>query len=116
LWNRDNDRGTGGWWPAWEDDLSDLVATFLRLDLAGHRVVINREVQVVRPNLSGQRLDITVQANPRPGFHAQQPVTVTAECKRCWNRGLDTDLEQQLVNRYLTKPGPHAGIFLVGFF
>jgi hypothetical protein len=116
LWNREDEAGTSGWWPVWEVDFSDLVATFLRLDLAGHQVVINREVQVVRPNLSGQRLDIIVEANPRPGIHGQEPVAVILECKGCWNSGLGTDLEQQLVDRYLTKPRYDAGIFLVGFF
>ena len=36
-----------GWWPAWEEDLSDLVATFLQHDLKSRQVIVNREVQIV---------------------------------------------------------------------
>ncbi|MEU6323408.1 hypothetical protein [Streptomyces sp. NPDC047009] len=37
------------------------------------------------------------------------------ECKGCWNPGLPTALADQLVARYLRRPGT-AGIFLVSFF
>ena len=35
-----------GWWPTWEDTLSNLVCAFLREHLAGHKLVINREVEI----------------------------------------------------------------------
>jgi hypothetical protein len=55
LWNRDRSRFEANTrcWPCWEDDLSDAVASFLRRDIGGHRVVVNREVQVRRTGLPG---------------------------------------------------------------
>jgi hypothetical protein len=116
LWNRAQDTGSGGWWPAWEQDLSDMAATFLHYDLEARRVIINREVQVVRPALDGQRTDIHVQAWPlRPGPHPDH-LTVIIECKGCWHERLTTDLATQLAGRYLARPGRHAGIYLAGYF
>jgi hypothetical protein len=116
LWNRAQDSGSGGWWPAWEQDLSDMAATFLHYDLEARRVIVNREVQVVRPTLDGQRTDIHVQAYPlRPCLHPD-PLTVIIECKGCWHDHLTTDLASQLVGKYLARPGRHAGIYLAGYF
>jgi hypothetical protein len=117
LWNKQEfDATDGGWWPAWEEDLGDLVATFLQHDLKSRQVIVNREVQIVRPGLSGQRTDIHVQANPStPGTDAE-PLTVIIECKGCWNSSLATALSNQLVDQYLSQPGRNAGIYLVGYF
>lgn len=116
LWNRAQDKAPDGWWPAWEQDLSDMAATFLHYDLAARHVIVNREVQVVRPTLDGQRTDIHVQAHPlRPGPD-QDPLTVIIECKGCWNKHLTADLASQLVGKYLARPGRGAGIYLAGYF
>jgi hypothetical protein len=116
LWNRARDNGSGGWWPAWEQDLSDMAATFLHYDLEARHVIVNREVQVVRPTLDGRRTDIHVQAYPlRQGPHPD-PLTVILECKGCWNKNLTTDLASQLVGKYLARPGRRAGIYLAGYF
>jgi hypothetical protein len=117
LWHKEEfDATNGGWWPAWEEDLSDLVATFLQHDLASRQVIVNREVQIVRPGLTGQRTDIHVQANPSaPGTDAE-PLTVIIECKGCWNSSLATALSTQLVDQYLSQPGRNAGIYLIGYF
>jgi hypothetical protein len=116
LWNRQDDEASTGWWPSWEDDLSDLVAGFLKLDLKGQRVVINREVQVVRPRLSGQRTDIHIQAHPLHRPPDTDPITVVIECKGCWNRGVLTAIEAQLVGQYLSRNPRWAGVYLVGYF
>lgn len=113
LWNRSSQKGEDGWWPSWEEDLSDLVAAFLRLDIE-HGVIINREVEFRRPTLNGQRLDIIVEAttdDPSAG-----PARVIIECKGCWNKYVGTDMKNQLVRRYLQDPGRPCGIYLVGFF
>ena len=43
LWNREEEEAKAGWWPAWEDTLSNLVCAFLREHLAGHKLVINAD-------------------------------------------------------------------------
>ncbi|CAL9299198.1 hypothetical protein [Streptomyces sp. SudanB25_2051] len=115
LWNRDrpgvnHDR----WWPCWEEDFSDIVAAFLLQDIGGHRVVINREVQLRRPGLPGLRTDIQIEAPGAPGG-GEDPIKVVIECKGCWNSSLPTALADQLVTDYLHTPRT-AGIFLVGYF
>ena len=116
LWHKSKADTSSGWWPVWEEDLSDLVATFLQHDLAERQVIVNREVQILRPRLNGQRTDIHVQATPPRTDPDPEPLTVIIECKGCWNDGLDTDLSGQLVAKYLAKPGRNAGIYLVGYF
>ncbi|WP_046494577.1 NACHT domain-containing protein [Streptomyces odonnellii] len=115
LWNRSHaDIAKAEWWPCWEDDLSDILAIFLLQDIGGERVVVNREVQLDRPGLSGRRTDIQIEAFAPPGS-GHDPVKVVIECKGCWNRTLPTALEQQLVDRYLNTPHT-AGILLTGYF
>lgn len=116
LWNRADFEATSGWWPAWEEDLSDLVATFLQHDLAARQVIVNREVQILRPRLSGHRTDIHVQASPPGAAPGQGTLTVIIECKGCWNKDLATGLGNQLVGKYLAIPGRSAGIYLIGYF
>ena len=66
MWNRIDEKATGGWWPTWEDNLSNLVCAFLREHLAEQKPVINREVEIQPRNLDGGRTDIHVQAtDPR---------------------------------------------------
>jgi hypothetical protein len=115
LWHKSNSDGTKGWWPIWEEDLSDFAATFLQNDLAERQVIVNREVQILRPGLDGQRTDIHVQA-PSRTEPDPSPLTVIIECKGCWNKDLDTALSTQLVAKYLSMPGSNAGIYLVGYF
>jgi len=74
--------------------------------------MVNREVQILRLGLDGQRTDIHVQANPARREPNPRPLTVIIECKGCWNKDLDTAPSTQLV----AKPGSNAGIYLVGYF
>ena len=133
LWNQDkipdceqpqNPPATAGskskkpsrWRPKIEADLSDFTATFLRYDLAGHKVVVNREVEVSRPGLNGGRTDITIQALADKRAARPELLTVIIEAKGCWNDELDTALLDQLVAKYLSLPGARAGIYLIGYF
>lgn len=116
LWNRKDFEATSGWWPAWEEDLSDLIATFLKYDLTARQVIVNREVQILRPGLNGHRTDIHVQATPPGTPPGPGTLTVIIECKGCWNKDLANGLARQLVSKYLTTPGRNAGIYLVGYF
>jgi hypothetical protein len=115
LWHKNQAGAASGWWPIWEEDLSDLVATFLQHDLAARQVIVNREVQILRAGLNGQRTDIHVQASLRTEPDPE-PLTVIIECKGCWNDDLGTALSAQLIARYLSMPGRNAGIYLVGYF
>ncbi|MBF9073909.1 hypothetical protein [Streptacidiphilus fuscans] len=115
LWNRDKDKvSQSDWWPCWEEDFSDIVASFLQHDIGGDRVIINREVQVRRPGLPGLRTDIQIEAQARSGS-ADEPIKVVIECKGCWNDELKTALADQLVAEYLQTPRT-AGVFLTAYF
>jgi hypothetical protein len=115
LWNRDRDKFEKDTkcWPCWEDDLCDAVTAFLRRDIGGHRVVINREVEVRRTGLPGLRTDIQIEAPASTSTH-HGTIRVIIECKGCWNRELPTAAEKQLA-AYLTDPHT-AGLLLVGYF
>lgn len=115
LWNRERvGVNHSEWWPCWEEDFSDIVATFLLQDIGGDRVVINREVQVRRPGFPGLRTDIQIEA-PAPLGTGGDPIKVVIECKGCWNDSLDSALSKQLVSGYLQAPRT-AGIFLTSYF
>ena len=114
LWNREEEEAKEGWWPAWEDTLSNLVAAFLREHLAGHKLVINREVEIWPARIDGSRTDVHVQAaDPRDS--AAEPLTVVIEVKGCWNSEIKTGVTGQLLPYLKPRPG-WAGIFLVGYF
>ncbi|WP_328674917.1 hypothetical protein [Streptomyces sp. NBC_00343] len=115
LWNRDRDRFDAHTqcWPCWEDDLSDAVASFLRRDIGGHRVVVNREVQVRRTGLPGLRTDLQIEATASPGTR-QHTIRVVVEAKGCWNPELPDTAQTQL-RAYLSEPHT-AGLLLVGYF
>jgi hypothetical protein len=114
MWNRGDEKAPGGWWPAWEDSLSNLVCAFLREHMAGRKPVINREVEIQPGGLDGGRTDILVQATD-PRDAASQPLTVIIEVKGCWNREISTSIGQQLAPYLQPRPG-WAGIFLTGYF
>ncbi|SCE06926.1 hypothetical protein GA0115244_11661 [Streptomyces sp. DvalAA-19] len=115
LWNRES-YGVNhtDWWPCWEEDFSDIVATFLLQDIGGHRVVINREVQVLRPGFPGLRTDIQVELPARQGT-GDDPIKLVIECKGCWNPSLNSALADQLVAGYLQTPRT-VGVLLTGYF
>ena len=103
------------WKPKREQDFNDFVATFLRYDLEDRRVVVNREVEITRTGLPGDRTDIQVHAHLPEGA-GPETLTVIVESKGCWNSQLDTELYSQLVDRYLRRQGLRAGIYLIGYF
>jgi hypothetical protein len=114
MWNREDEQAQDGWWPTWEDNLSNLLCAFLREHLAGQKPVINREVEIQPSRLDGGRTDVLIQAaDPRDA--APQPLTVIIEVKGCWNPEISTGIGQQLAPYLQPRPG-WAGIFLVGYF
>ncbi|MFI9616791.1 NACHT domain-containing protein [Streptomyces sp. NPDC052023] len=115
LWNRNQSRFNSSTqcWPCWEDDLSDTAASFLRRDIGGHRIVVNREVQVRRDGLPGLRTDVQIEAPAPPGT-GEHTLRVVIEAKGCWNPELPTTARTQL-RAYLSEPDT-AGLLLVGYF
>lgn len=118
LWNdlgrRDNVRH---YTPKSENELSDWLARFMRRDLAGRRIVVNREVEISRPAGAalGERTDIHVTAvssDPERPSH----IRAIVEVKGCWHRELRTALETQLVARYLRGTDNRYGFYVAGWF
>jgi len=113
LWNTSKKKNT----PKDEESLSDFIALHLRRDLRGHGVVVNREVQIRRGEgtAPGERTDIhvtaTCQANDR--FPV---VSLILEVKGCWNQTRETDLVNQLRDRYLRDNQCRHGLYVVGWF
>jgi hypothetical protein len=114
MWNRVDEDATGGWWPTWEDNLSNLICAYLREHLVTQKPVINREVEIQPPGLDGGRTDIHVEATD-PSDTATRPLTVVIEAKGCWNPDINNAIGQQLIPYLQPRPG-WTGIFLVGYF
>lgn len=115
LWDTHSGRPKG------EEDFSDFVAHFLRRELEGRGVVVNREVvirrRVATGGAPGERTDIHVDAlvlDPRENAYGR--ATVIIEAKGCWNPGVLTAMEDQLVDRYLRDNASRHGLYLVGWF
>jgi hypothetical protein len=107
LWNDDLT-------PKDEEHLSNYVQRHLTEDLSVERgLVANREVRI-RP---GQSTDIHVDAIKKDARTGEfQQLTVIIEVKGCWNRGLKTEMKNQLKDRYLRENQCQQGIYLVGWF
>lgn len=103
--------------PKDEAALCDYIKRFLDRDLAKSGVIVNREVVICRKvgegGASGERTDIHVNVRV-PG--TGDKLTVIIEVKGCWNAGLMTDMDAQLVDRYLHANQCRHGLYLVGWF
>jgi hypothetical protein len=114
LWD-----GIGGGKPRPKDEqtLSDYVATHLKRDLQDRSVVVGREVQIRRRlgARAGENTDIHVDAVGGPDPH-RKLLSVIVESKGNWNRGLETDIKNQLAGRYLADNDCRSGIYLVGWY
>lgn len=115
LWNQDRRRKKQPVvsWPKDELDLSDEIASHLNDDLKDRGIFVGREMVVTRVN----RLDIHIKVfgHDRLG-RPTDPSEVIIEVKGCWHPELDTAMETQLVDKYLSANGCHHGIYLVGWF
>jgi hypothetical protein len=119
LWNESAQRGADGkisgrvWAPKYEPDVSALLRDHLQQDLRKD-VVVNREVQVRQTSSKGHGLAVDVLIG---GAAADGTVvTVPIEVKGCWNGGLLTDLNTQLVTDYLPALNAHRGIYVCAWF
>jgi hypothetical protein len=106
LW--DGEPGTKDASPKGEDTISDWLAEQLRLRLRPH-VVVDREIQVTRPNAAGvgTRIDITATSG---GVDLGR---VVFEAKRVNNRELLSAIDDQLVGQYMEPAALTHGIYIV---
>jgi hypothetical protein len=106
--------------PKDEESLSDYVALHLQDDIGGRAVALNREVQIRRRRgeggRRGERVDIHVDAITECQNEYLKPLRMIIEVKGCWNRGLLTDMRDQLRERYLTDSPHDGGLYLVGWY
>jgi predicted NACHT family NTPase len=111
LWN---EKGSGQFYPKDEKRLSDYIKRHLDDELRRRGVVLAREVEVRR----GQLTDIYVAAFVQPpGESEPDRVTVVIEVKGCWNRkDLKTAMRAQLLDRYMVQNGHSHGLYVVGWY
>jgi hypothetical protein len=105
--------------PKSEGALSDSVKRHLERDLRDSGIVLNREVQIRRPlgARQGETTDIYVDVMvPTIKAEVVERLSAVIEVKGCWNRGVKTDMEGQLANRYMTDSGIDLGLYLVGWY
>jgi hypothetical protein len=108
LWNTKPHR-----LPRDENEISNMLAEWLRAHIDGSKAIINREVQVnARTSQSADRTDILVQATSDEAM----PLSVVVEVKGAWNKDLMTALDDQLATRYLKPDLTDQGIYLVFWF
>lgn len=99
--------------PKDENRLSDKIKSHLQENLTTKGIVVNREVEVKR----GNETDIYISAFSRDDLgRPKDLLQVTIEVKGCWHSELDTAMEAQLCDRYLTATDCHHGIYLIGWF
>jgi hypothetical protein len=106
LWNT-----AGEMSPKGEDEMSDYLLHRIRDELEGRRIVVNREVQVrrVKPTGRPRQVDLQIDAAVDDDI-----ITVPIEVKGSWNDEVETALESQLADQYLSDLGSH-GLYIVLF-
>jgi hypothetical protein len=101
----------GGWIPKTENQFTTLLTEGIKLKLDG--VVLRQEVQL---NLryagtAGSEPDIEAIA-----LYAGQEISVFVEVKGIWHKDVETSIEHQLADRYLTGARSLTGVYLVAAF
>lgn len=103
--------------PKDEPRLSDYVKRHFERDIKDCGVIVNREVEIRRGEGAspGEETDIHVDAVTQLS-DGHDRISAIVEVKGCWNRGLMTAMETQLVDRYLKDNACPFGLYLVGWF
>lgn len=109
LWNID--RGT--FWPKAEEEFSDYVSRHLNADIQDRGIIVNREVQIRRRQLTDIHIDAVI---PEAQLGTYARVYVIVEAKGNWNPELFENMETQLQGRYLAENRCRSGIYLVVWF
>jgi hypothetical protein len=105
LWDKDQ--------PKDEDHFSNYIKRHLSDDLGHRGIISNREVQIRRGELTDIRVDAIRSISRHDPLDV---VTVILEAKGCWNKGVKTDMADQLRNRYLKENQCRHGLYVVGWF
>jgi hypothetical protein len=104
-----------GWRPKPEAAVSDMLRTYLELDLS-EGVVVNREVQVRATTSSGHGLSVDVFVSGGDRQSGRRMPQCPIEVKGSWNRDLLTSIETQLVVDYMTSTRASRGIYLCAWY
>ncbi len=121
LWdNKEEDRRkTPRWQPKGELYLSDKIKRHLARDLGPRGIVVGRETEFRRgekPGGRGEYTDILVHA-VAPGRSGERNVIrVVVEVKGCFNPKVETDIRDQLRDRYLADNDCTHGLYVVGWY
>jgi hypothetical protein len=99
--------------PKDEEQLSDAIRGHFEDDIQSRGIIAYREVVIRR----GERTDVLVDAIPQ-GQREPSPraVRVIVEVKGSWNEKLMSDMESQLVGKYLRANYCRHGVYAVGWF
>lgn len=94
--------------PKDESSISDYIKIHLEKDVLKRKIIVNREVQINKKDKTDIRIDAILNNDKQ--------LTVIIEVKGCWNNGLETSMENQLVQKYLKHSSCKHGIYLVVWF
>lgn len=108
FWNQ---QLNGGWIPRREKQFTTLLTERIRAKLEG--VILRQEVQLnLRyADTAGSEPDIEAIV-----LHAGEEISVFVEVKGIWHDEVETAIEHQLADRYLTGARSFTGIYLVAAF
>jgi len=100
-----------GWIPRWEKQFTTLLTECIQAKLDG--VVLRQEVQLnLRyADTAGAEPDIEAIV-----LHAGEEISVFVEVKGIWHDEVETAIEHQLADRYLTGARSLTGIYFVAAF
>lgn len=121
LWNETRPQpGTGDeklkvWNPKYEADVSAALRDHIQQEFGEH-LIVNREVLVKQTSSKGHGLSVDVLPTGTVSADGFRLPSCPIEVKGCWNSGLLTDLDAQLVADYL--PAAHAtrGVYVCAWF
>ena len=101
----------GGWIPRWEKQFTTLLTQRIQAKLDG--VILRQEVQLNLhyADIAGAEPDIEAIVP-----HGGEEISVFVEVKATWHDEVETAIEHQLADRYLTGARSTTGIYLVAAF
>ena len=105
--------GRGKSKPRDESDLSDFLKLHLEEDLKARGIIVNREVQIHKKEKTDIHVDTFVRSIDGQIIEC---VSVIIEVKGSWHQELDTAMQTQLKEQYLTNNHCQHGLYLVGWF
>lgn len=115
LWNNVKGKYT----PKDEGAFSNYIKRYLDKDIAERGIIVNREVEIRRGEGTGkgERTDIHINAITKKTINdSYDKITVIIEAKGCWHKELDTNMNDQLLERYLKDNQCNHGLYLIGWF